>query len=180
MSPPAPLAPAASSADRALGLLVEELTAKLQAGVPVDVQAYVEGHPEHAERLRQLLPALRLLADLGRSAAAGATGGIPPAGLPQDLVGTLGDYRLLREIGRGGMGVVYEAEQISLGRRVALKVLPFASTLDARQLQRFKNEAHAAARASFWKRCSCLGSSVEANGITFKATRRPSEICSAS
>jgi serine/threonine protein kinase/tetratricopeptide (TPR) repeat protein len=43
------------------------------------------------------------------------------------------------------MGVVYEAEQISLGRRVALKVLPFAATLDPRQLQRFKNEAHAAA-----------------------------------
>src|SRR5262249_5830833 len=60
-------------------------------------------------------------------------------------LGTLGDFRLLREVGRGGMGVVYEAEQLSLGRRVALKVLPFAATLDERQLQRFKNEARAAA-----------------------------------
>jgi serine/threonine protein kinase len=59
--------------------------------------------------------------------------------------GPLGDFRIVREVGRGGMGVVYEAEQISLGRRVALKVLPFASTLDSRQLQRFKNEAQAAA-----------------------------------
>jgi serine/threonine protein kinase/Flp pilus assembly protein TadD len=60
-------------------------------------------------------------------------------------MGQLGDFRLLREIGRGGMGVVYEAEQISLRRRVALKVLPFAAALDAKQLQRFKNEALAAA-----------------------------------
>src|SRR5215468_10592911 len=102
MNLPSPVAPQASSTDLALGLLVEELTANLQAGKPADVQPYVEEHPEHAERLRQLLPALRLLADLGRSAAAGATDGIPPAGLPQDLVGTLGDYRLLREVGRGG------------------------------------------------------------------------------
>ena len=57
----------------------------------------------------------------------------------------LGDFRILREIGRGGMGVVYEAEQISLGRRVALKVLPFAAMLDRQQLERFKNEARAAA-----------------------------------
>ncbi|MGQ0636575.1 MAG: protein kinase domain-containing protein [Planctomycetaceae bacterium] len=60
-------------------------------------------------------------------------------------IGQLGDFRLLREVGRGGMGVVYEAEQISLRRRVALKVLPFAATFDVRQLQRFKNEAQAAA-----------------------------------
>ncbi|HVJ79823.1 MAG TPA: serine/threonine-protein kinase, partial [Planctomycetia bacterium] len=61
------------------------------------------------------------------------------------LATPLGDFRLIREIGRGGMGVVYEAVQLSLGRRVALKVLPFAAALDGRHLQRFKNEAQAAA-----------------------------------
>ena len=66
--------------------------------------------------------------------------------LAAEELGQLGDFRLLREVGRGGMGVVYEAEQISLGRRVALKVLPFAATLDPEQLQRFKNEAQAAAQ----------------------------------
>ena len=59
---------------------------------------------------------------------------------------TIGDFRIVREIGRGGMGLVYEAEQISLGRRVALKVLPFTGLLDSRQLKRFKNEARAAAQ----------------------------------
>jgi serine/threonine protein kinase/WD40 repeat protein len=58
--------------------------------------------------------------------------------------GTLGDFRIGREVGRGGMGVVYEAFQISLGRRVALKVLPFAALVDVRMLQRFQNEARAA------------------------------------
>jgi serine/threonine protein kinase len=81
-------------------------------------------------------PALSAPADVG----AGDPPGVGAA------IGQLGDFRLLREIGRGGMGVVYEAEQISLERRVALKMLPFAAAIDPRQLQRFKNEALAAAQ----------------------------------
>jgi serine/threonine-protein kinase len=141
----AQLSSAAGSSDQALGLLIDELTASIQGGEPVDVEAYALAHPQHAEALRRLVPALHLLADLGRSAPVGSASGASAPAHNDGLTGTLGDFRLLREVGRGGMGVVYEAEQISLGRRVALKVLPFAAALDAKQLQRFRNEAQAAA-----------------------------------
>src|SRR5438874_13404291 len=68
----------------------------------------------------------------------------PSAALP--LTGCLGDFRLVCEIGRGGMGVVYEAEQVALGRQVALKVLPTEAAADPSCLQRFVCEARAAAR----------------------------------
>jgi WD40 repeat protein/serine/threonine protein kinase len=69
-----------------------------------------------------------------------------PATPRQEPVDRLGDFRIVREVGRGGMGVVYEAEQISLGRRVALKLLPHRGLLDAKQRQRFEREAKAAAK----------------------------------
>ncbi len=58
----------------------------------------------------------------------------------------IGDFQIVGEIGRGGMGIVYEATQLSLGRRVALKVLPMAASFDAKYLQRFRQEAQAAAQ----------------------------------
>ena len=125
--------------------LIEELTNRLQAGEAVDLEACAAQYPEHASAIRDLLPALQVLAGMSGSGAAGPddAGPLPEAATPE--VRTLGDFRLIREVGRGGMGVVYEAEQISLGRRVALKVLPFAATMDPRHLQRFHNEARAAA-----------------------------------
>jgi serine/threonine protein kinase len=121
---------------------LEEYLSALQTGQAPDRQAFQARHPEIAEVLTECLEGLDWMRGgtlPGWPAAGGpALGGLEP-GTP------LGDFRVIREIGRGGMGVVYEAEQLSLGRRVALKVLPLASTLDARQLERFQNEAHAAA-----------------------------------
>jgi eukaryotic-like serine/threonine-protein kinase len=142
MSAPASVSGTRSTSnDAALVELVEEITNRLHAGEPVDLEACVAAHPEHADDLRQLLPALHVLAALS-----GSNGEMPrPMADSGSVHGSLGDFRIIREIGRGGMGVVYEAEQVSLRRRVALKVLPFAGVLDAKQLQRFQNEAQAAA-----------------------------------
>ena len=129
--------------DRVLDNLLAEISAKLNAGEPVDVETFIRDFPDQASRLRQLVPAIQALADLGHSAVNGTSRVARPAG-GESITGFLGDFRILREIGRGGMGVVYEAEQISIGRRVALKVLPFAAMLDKQQLNRFKNEARAA------------------------------------
>ena len=126
--------------------LVEQLTDRLQRGELVDLSEVIAAHPQHAERLQQVLPALAVLADVHASSSIAAPAGSRSVRSSTDeLSGMLGDFQLIREIGRGGMGVVYEARQISLDRRVALKVLPFAGVLDSRQLQRFTNEARAAA-----------------------------------
>ena len=137
--------PSTTGADPILDDLIEAFAAKLQAGDRIDPEAYAQEHPERGEELRRILPAMLVLADLAQSSGHLLPTGISRGDDSDTALGELGDFRILREIGRGGMGVVYEAEQISLGRRVALKVLPFAAALDPKQLQRFKNEAQAAA-----------------------------------
>ena len=136
----------ASVRDMTLDRLIEQITDELQAGGQIDLEAMVREHPEHAGRLRQLVPALALMANLGQSGDPSIESLTPSAVDSAPDSGVLGDYRIVREIGRGGMGVVYEAQQLSLNRRVALKVLPFAAVADPKQLQRFRIEAQAAAQ----------------------------------
>ncbi|MBI3468744.1 MAG: protein kinase [Planctomycetes bacterium] len=134
--------PRTQSSDSVFAELVDELARKLKAGEPADLDACIAAHPEYEDQLRRLLPAMQAMADLGISASEGAVAPSKDASGP--IPGVLGDFRIIREIGRGGMGIVYEAEQLSIGRRVALKVLPFAAVMDSKQVQRFKNEIHAA------------------------------------
>jgi serine/threonine protein kinase len=122
----------------------------LQAGREPDRQQFLAAHPDLRPELEQFFAGHdeveRLAAPFRQANREEADGeATPPEPEPAGGLGQLGDFRLLREVGRGGMGVVYEAQQISLRRRVALKVLPFAAAIDPRQLQRFKNEALAAA-----------------------------------
>jgi len=105
-------------------------------------QEVIREHPELADELRQRFAVLALLDGVVAEALAASPlqTGIDPRGR------TLGDYRLLREVGRGGMGVVYEAEQISMRRRVALKVLYPSVTQSATAVERFRREAQATGR----------------------------------
>ncbi len=156
------------SDDPRLMAAMQEYMAALDAGKRINRRELIGRHPDIAAELSACLQGLAFvhgatdqLADAGGgpppsvldAAAAGprtdGLGDDAPGASPAPTVGLngtpLGDFRLLREIGRGGMGVVYEATQLSLGRRVAVKVLPMAAALDARRLQRFRNEAQAAA-----------------------------------
>jgi serine/threonine protein kinase/Flp pilus assembly protein TadD len=130
-----------ASAEALMGEIVDAFLERLGRGERPDVEEYAGRYPQLAAVLRQMLPALQAvhLSGPGRSRAA------EHAAAAAEPEGPLSDFRIVREVGRGGMGVVYEAVQVSLGRRVALKVLPFAAALDGKQLQRFKNEAQAAA-----------------------------------
>lgn len=130
---------------------VREYLSALEAGRRPDRRKLLARHPEIAAELSDCLHGLALMecaaADIvGVSSAAVAGGAIATPDLANATAQPLGDFKLVREIGRGGMGVVYEAVQMSLGRRVAVKVLPLAGALDPRQLQRFRNEAQAAAQ----------------------------------
>ncbi len=113
--------------DAALAERAAALAERLRHGEDVDLKDC------ESEDLRNLLPTIRMMAGWSKQAVA-----------KTDLR-RLGDFRMVRELGRGGMGIVYEAVQMSLGRRVALKILRDSSALDPRRLRRFQVEAQAAA-----------------------------------
>jgi serine/threonine protein kinase len=135
-----------SERDDLLDRLVEEFAARLRRGERPAVKEYTDRFPDLADEIRELFPALaqvekakEICQDWDEAERADASAATPPPA-------QVGDYRIVREIGRGGMGIVYEAEQVSLGRRVALKVLPSPAGRDGTTLARFRREARASAR----------------------------------
>ena len=128
-------------------LLADSFIARFRAGERPSIDDDARKHPEFAEEIRAILPALVEL-ERNQSSGGAATGPVerPPAECSGAAPRILGDYMIIREIGRGGMGVVYEAVQQSLGRHVALKVLPQQSLAGSSHVERFQLEARAAAR----------------------------------
>ncbi len=115
------------------GQLLDDFQRRLRAGEGPSVDAYAARFPHLADRIREVFPVVVALEQT-------AAPPVPPH--PTKL----GDYRIVREVGRGGMGVVYEAVQESLGRRVAVKVFPAAHLGRHGLRERFAREAQAAGR----------------------------------
>ena len=117
-------------------ILAEDFLEQHRRGESPAVSDYARQHARFADEIRDVFPALLVMEDVrpGPPRASNA----PPL--------RLGDFQIVRELGRGGMGVVYEAQQLSLGRRVALKVLPGGALPEPVRLRRFQNEAAAAAQ----------------------------------
>jgi serine/threonine protein kinase len=127
-------------------MLAEEFVERRRRGETPSLTEYIARYPQLAAEIRELFPALALMEDidprsddLSRSRQETAPSAAP-------ALHQLGDYRIIRQVGQGGMGIVYEAEQVSLGRHVALKVLPQKLLRDDRQKRRFEREAKAAAK----------------------------------
>lgn len=125
--------------------LAHEFAARYRQGERPALSEYIDKYPQLAAEIRDLFPALAVMEQFG-SVGGPATGlHISTVTAESAVPQRLGEYRILREVARGGMGIVYEAVQESLGRHVALKVLPFQGAANANHLERFRREAKAAA-----------------------------------
>jgi serine/threonine protein kinase len=125
--------------------LAEEFARRWREGEQPSIEEYANRFPQWAAQIREVFPAVLLMEEFKPLRKDHVPATLPPAS-PGPMPERLGEYRILREIGRGGMGVVYEALQETLGRPVAIKVLP-THLLDNEKLRaRFRRESQAAAR----------------------------------
>ncbi len=120
-------------------IIAEEYSARMRAGEKPAIEEYAIRYPEHADLIRSVLPSIALVERVSLNDTENRKTSAP--GQPEEL----GDYEIVREIGRGGMGVVYEAIQRSLNRHVALKVISNLISGNSKHNARFRREAEAAA-----------------------------------
>lgn len=124
-------------------VLAADLLARHREGERPTVEEYAKRHPEIADAIRHYFPLILSVERLKLVEQTTPTGTVTLAGKQLDR---LGDFRIVGEIGRGGMGIVFEAVQESLARHVAVKVLPQQMLIDEKALDRFRREAKTAAR----------------------------------
>ena len=129
--------------DDQLGLLAEAFVLRYRHGENPSISEYMLEHPALADRINKLFPTLVLMEELSPEQRLDDD---KPVFREKPTPKQLGDFQILEEIGRGGMGIVYRARQVLLGREVALKVLNGPHSLNTQSLERFQLEARSAAR----------------------------------
>jgi len=132
----------ADSDEDLFDVVAAEFLARRRRGEHPSLEEYAERYPEFAAEIRELFPTMLAIERMKVVKEHSSDG---RASLGARQLTRLGDFRIIREVGRGGMGIVYEAEQESLDRRVALKVLPPNALLDESHVRRFHREARTAA-----------------------------------
>lgn len=126
----------------AVDTLASDFLARYRDGDRPSIEDYARRHPGLSDEIRRMFPLIASVEKLKIDQQVSHDGTATLAGRQLQR---LGDFRIIREIGRGGMGIVFEAEQESLGRSVAIKVLPKQCLLDDAALARFHQEARMAA-----------------------------------
>ncbi len=136
----------ASDSRNPMEIVAEEFTESLRAGLNPSIEAFADRCPADRATLVAILKSIALVERAGSSENARLAAEGRWHRFHQSPIQTLGDFRIVREIGRGGMGMIFEAEQISLKRLVALKILNPGFADSKKQLERFRRESVAVAR----------------------------------